>query len=533
MRVGVTVVREQRQPQKVSKRRKVWTWLGAGLAVAAIALAIAFQIMIDRAEPILKNRVVKTLSSHFASRVDLDSLQVSIWHGLNVTGKGLRIFPRPDVMAAGAKAPLIAIEEFDFHAPIAGIFIKPMHIGAVHVRGLDVEIPPKEMRGKHSSLPRHFGKDDLEVDSIVCEDSRLVIGTTKPDKDPLLFKLQHIELHDVGPADPWDYDAILTNAVPRGNIHAVGTFGPWNTESPGDSNVTGKFIFDQADMNTIHGLGGMLHSNGRFSGQLDRIDIHGTADVDGFSLDTANHPLPLKTEYDATVDGTSGDTYLHSVKAQLASSHFSCAGAIVNEKGKGHSIDLDVDVPAGQLRDFLQLSVKTDPPIMSGVVRTKTRLHIPAGKESVSRKLTMSGGFTVRKIHFTNPTIQDKVDMMSLRASGDPKEANPGAPDVRSRMTGRFEMRNGKIRFSRLNYELPGATVKLAGIYTLDGKQLDFTGEVRTKAEISEMMKSKWKRILLKPIDLFFHKDGAGAQIPVKISGTGSKPHFGLRIGGK
>ena len=42
----------------------------------------------------------------------------------------------------------------------------------------------------------------------------------------------------------------------------------------------------------------------------------------------------------------------------------------------------------------------------------------------------MTGSFTLQGIHFTNPSVQDKVDMMSLRAQGDPKEAKPGARDV-------------------------------------------------------------------------------------------------------
>jgi hypothetical protein len=91
------------------------------------------------------------------------------------------------------------------------------------------------------------------------------------------------------------------------------------------------------------------------------------------------------------------------VAARLAGSEFSCRGAIINVKGKGHTIDLDIDVPAGRIQDFLQLSVKTEPAVISGMVETKTKLHIRPGKESVSNKLSMQGGFTLQHIHFTNP----------------------------------------------------------------------------------------------------------------------------------
>ena len=73
----------------------------------------------------------------------------------------------------------------------------------------------------------------------------------------------------------------------------------------------------------------------------------------------------------------------------------------------------------------------------------------------------------------------------------------------------------------------------LAGEYTLDGERFEFAGDVRTKAKISQMVASRWKSILLKPVDPFFKKDGAGAVIPVKISGTKSAPKFGLDLGRK
>jgi hypothetical protein len=120
--------------------------------------------------------------------------------------------------------------------------------------------------------------------------------------------------------------------------------------------------------------------------------------------------------------------------------------------------------------------------------------------------------------------------MLSLRAEGEPKQAKPGAEDVYSQMVGQFAMENGKLSFSKLNYTLPGATVALTGEYTLNGERFEFEGKLRTNAKVSQMVASKWKSILLKPVDPFFKKNGAGAEIPVKISGTRSAPKFGLDL---
>jgi hypothetical protein len=44
-------------------------------------------------------------------------------------------------------------------------------------------------------------------------------------------------------------------------------------------------------------------------------------------------------------------------------------------------------------------------------------------------------------------------------------------------------------------------------------------------------MTTGFKSILLKPVDPLFSKNGAGTELPVKITGTKSEPHFGLDFG--
>jgi AsmA-like C-terminal region len=508
----------------------IWTWVAVAAIVALIVVGVVAEVMVHRAGPILKARVVETLSARFDSRVELDDFDVSVLRGLEARGHGLKIYPTAAVVAAGADKPMIEIDDFSFHTRLMGLFAKPMHVSVVHVTGLHINIPPKEMRQAAKGAPRKDVKIKIVVDEIICNDSQLVIGTLKPGKDPKDFELRQIELHNVGPDDPWQYVATLTNAIPKGDIHATGTFGPWVNEDPGASLVTGHYTFDHADLNPIKGIGGILSSVGDFNGELDKIEVSGTTDTPDFSLDTASHRMHLKTTFRATVDGTSGDTYLHSVDAVLGQTQFATSGAVINVKGKGHIIDLDVTVPDGRIQDFLQLAVKTEPVVMTGRIGMKTKLHIRPGAESVSKKISMKGGFTLRTIHFSNPEVQDKVDMLSLRAQGDPKDAKPGAEDVDSQMKGEFTMDRGELNFSDLNYVLPGAQVNLAGIYSLDGNTFDFHGKVRTDAKLSKMVGSKWKSLMLKPVDPFFKKNGAGAEIPIKVTGTKGAPKFGLEL---
>ena len=48
-------------------------------------------------------------------------------------------------------------------------------------------------------------------------------------------------------------------------------------------------------------------------------------------------------------------------------------------------------------------------------------------------------------------------------------------------------------------------------------------------AKVSQMT-TGFKSFLLKAADPFFRKQGAGAVIPIKITGTRDKPSFGLEL---
>jgi len=86
---------------------------------------------------------------------------------------------------------------------------------------------------------------------------------------------------------------------------------------------------------------------------------------------------------------------------------------------------------------------------------------------------------------------------------------------------------DGLLSFSFLHFLIPGTHVDMTGDYSLDGREFNFHGKARLDAKLSQMT-TGWKSILLKPVDPFFSKDGSGTEVPVKITGTQSEPHFGL-----
>jgi hypothetical protein len=516
-------------------RAKLWKWIGLVALVLFAGAAVAAQLLIDRAQPILRTRVIDALSNRFGGRVELASFQVSVLHGIEVSGNGLKIFGKtdPNPSEPGVQA-LIVVKEFRFHTSLRSLFRSPMHVETVYVNGLELNIPPKENRQEITKMGSRTPKMTIYVDQFVCVDAKLLINTLKPGKAPLEFAIADLKMKDVGPGQPFQFSAALVNPKPVGNIQSSGLFGPWQQDSPRDTPVQGDYSFNHADLSTIKGIGGMLSSTGQYSGTLSNIVVHGTTETPDFRIASSGHPVPLHTEFHAVVDGTSGDTYLQPVNATFLQTSFTANGSVVRVSSpKGHDIELDVVIDHARIEDLLKLGVHTDPPIMSGPVAMKTRLSLGPGDASVADKLKLAGTFRVLDAHFANQNVQGKLDSLSLRSQGKVKESREHAGEnVPVDLRGVFTLKDGLLSFSTLHFLVPGTHVDMTGDYSLNGQTFDFHGTVRLDATVSQMT-TGWKSILLKPVDPFFSKDGAGTEVPIRITGTQSEPHFGLDFGHK
>ena len=518
----------------ISRHRpsRKWLWFLAILLLFLIAVAICVRIAFVRAEPILRTRVIETLSARFKSRVELQELHVWILNGLHVGGKGLEIYGAsdPNPWKPGVQ-PLLKVQEFHFQTALRNLFREPMKLDTVFVSGLIVNIPPKKDRQEIGGLRRHGQKMSIAVAHFLFADTKLIINAERPGKAPLEFDISDLQMTDVGPGQPLHFDATLVNPKPVGDIHSTGRFGPLNESAPRDSAIEGDYSFTNADLSTIRGIGGILTSAGRYDGTLGRIEVAGETDIPDFRLAVSGHHVPLHTDFHAIVDGTDGDTYLQPVRASFLRTSFIANGKIVRLKEThGHYIDLRVDMNRGSIEDLLKLGVRTEPPIMTGPIRLKTKLDILPGERDLSDRLQLAGTFHVANGHFSNDKVQDRLDNLSLRGLGKPKLVGKEDVNVATDLQGNFLLQNGVLSFSLLHFQIPGTHADMTGKYSLDGATFDFHGLLKMDAKLSQMT-TGWKSLLLKPVDPFFRKDGAGAEIPFKISGTRSEPHFGLDFG--
>src|SRR3984893_15129578 len=128
-------------------------WIAGILLVLVAAAGICVRIVIVRSQPILRTRVIETLSARFKSRVELAELHVWVANGIHVDGKGLKIYGAtdPNPWEPGVQ-PLLEIGEFRFQTALRSLFREPMHVDTIYVSGLSMNIPPKNERQQMTNM---------------------------------------------------------------------------------------------------------------------------------------------------------------------------------------------------------------------------------------------------------------------------------------------------------------------------------------------------------------------------------------------
>ncbi len=512
-------------------RRRLWLWVLLGvLAGLGVGIAILFSTVVPVSSDILRHRIVASLSWRLDSDVTLGDLHVRVFPRLRAEGSDLAIrrHGREDV------PPLISIKSFSVEADLLGLARK--HVAHVQIVGLDIEIPPSrdDSEGKGQRAQGSTRKDSsleggVVIDTLDSSDARLVIIPRRKDKDPKVWAIHRLQMHDVGIDQAMPFEATLTNGVPPGEIDTTGSFGPWQRDDPGETPLNGTFTFAGADLRVFHGISGTLSSQGSFDGSLARIDVNGETDTPDFTIRVGNHPFPLHVKYHALVDGTNGDTRLERIDGWFLSSYLHAKGAVLDApKGKrGRTVTLDVTMDRSRIEDIMTMAVKTPKPPMAGALKLTTTFVLPPGENDVSDRLRLDGRFAIDRARFTNIDVQGKIDELSHRGRG--QKADRRTDGVVSNFQGRFTLADGRIALPDVTFAVPGARVELAGQYGLKLGTLDFKGRLLLDAKVSQTQ-TGIRSLLLKAVDPLFNRKGGGSAIPIRIGGTWNVPDFGLDV---
>jgi hypothetical protein len=486
------------------------------IVVAVIVLCLA-ALLGSRYWPFAEKPILQDLAEASDSTVTTRSFHQTYFPFPGAVIDGLVFRHGPDQFT------LFTIDKLTIRGSYPGMLAR--HVPRITAEGGHVYIPPFG-----SDVVFHSQHSKTVVEEIVANGTVVEIASRDPEKKPLRFDVHEALLSDVRWNSPFGYRLKFHNPEPPGEIATSGKFGGWATGHPGDTPISGEYIFDHADLGVYRGIAGTLTSKGKFGGVLQHIDIAGATDTPDFEVRSGGHPVKLTTQFDAYVDATRGDTFLKRVDTHFGRTQVIAAGSVAgSEERKGKVGLIDLNVRQGRIEDILGLFVKKPRSPMSGAVAIKAKAEIPGGSEPFLDRVKLQGTFGIDDGSFTKPETQKNVNELSAGARGENKD---DPETVLTDLKGRVVLEGGVANFSDLSFGIPGAAARMHGTYNIVNHKIDLHGTLQVDTKISKTS-SGMKALLLKAVDPFFKKKKKGEIVPVHIAGKYEHPQFGLDLAGQ
>ena len=501
-----------------------------GLVVGAALLA--------RHWPFSRERVIADLQDDFHGTVRFTRFHTTV-------------FPHPGCVAEGATLvrpggpagtpPFASAQKLIIRAHYLDFLLRPGYIAHIDVQGLQIHIPP---RGTLAATPRDQSPSTMRVGEVVANDAVLEIA--RKTAKPLRYEIHALTLNSVSRKDGFSYDASFLNALPPGEIQSRGHFGPWNSDDPGQTPVSGTYKFEHAYLGVFQGIDGVLNSHDNFQGTLSKMETRGSVEIPDFKLRRAARSSPIESRFDSFVNGLNGDVHLEHVETVIVKTNVLARGSIEEQPGPARKVtSLDLNVSQGRIQDVLRLFIKEPRSPIVGAISFRAHVTIPPEGRPFEQEVVLAGDFGIDDSHFTKPETQKKMNNLSERAEGKKtdekaKDEKKGDEDadaddlerVVSDLRGHVVLKNGVATLTDVSFRVPGAVAYMHGTFNLVNEKIDFHGVLQTQAEFSKVGGGGIKSVLLKPFDAIFKKKPKGAEIPVKMTGTYSHPETGLEITG-
>lgn len=486
------------------------------LSIAGILLAVRW--------PFTRSRVLESIRESWPGTVQADRVHSTYLPrpGCVIEGLVLSIPPRH------AGEPIqIVMRKARIQARYLDLILRPGHLARLVVEGLRLDFPANDSETSSQNSDAGSRPPTVSFGEIDTKDAVLIVERSH-EKPPLTFEIHSLVLHSVRSDAPMSYESALSNPEPPGEVHVRGQLGPWQSRELKDFPISGSYMFEKANLGVFRGISGQLSSTGTFDGTLGQMAAQGTIEVPEFQVTRSHHSVALSATYHAAIDATRGDTNLKQVDASFFRTAVHAAGTISSTPGnRGKTTSLNLSVRQGRIQDLLDLFMNSQRPPMEGMADLQTHVVIPPGEEPFLKKLAMEGTFAIGDAILTNPERQDEVDSLSKRASGNKNKQE--SVRVAARIEGNLVLKNEAAQFTALSFQIPGAKIDLTGRYELRNEQVDFHGDAKTQAVLSEQT-TGLKAALLKPLDSLFKKKQAGADVRVGMTGTFDDPHFGIEL---
>ncbi len=505
-------------PVSAARARKTILHQGAAFCVAclglvAFVLAIAF---VNLHWPYRYRNVEPLLQKVFASQIKIERYHRTY-------------FPHPGFVAEGItlrrnSAPNLPPVGTVTHLRVEGRWMDLLllrdRVHLVSADGLHVIIPPAGSAANKEDFPAGSSSDFTGPPTVVeqLDLQNATLDLLRIGGGRYTFPIRRLLIGNLHQGETISYSLDMQNAQPSGRIQAHGSFGPLLAGKLEATPVTGDFTLTGVNLSEIHGLHGTFSAAGHFQGRLDEIEGSAQSSTPDFSVATGRRTL-VEAALSCAVNGLNGDITLHAVDVHTGSSVIHAEGNIA---GSPKVTGVDLFVEKGRVEDLLRPFLTSETPVTGPVLLHGHANLAGATGASFFERLTMNGAFTVPGERFTDTATERNLTAFSQRAQGMKTADDSGAqPVVLPNVAATVSVRDGTATMSPLMVRMPGAAVRLKGAFDLQNQNVRLTGDVRMQSDVSHVT-TGFKAILLKPLAPFFKKDGAGAVVPIAITGT---PH--------
>ncbi|HEX4769896.1 MAG TPA: AsmA-like C-terminal region-containing protein [Bryobacteraceae bacterium] len=457
-------------------------------------------------------------------RVSASEVEVAHFHKL--------FFPKPGYIAEDVKfkrptaphdRPLATIAKITCLDNWLALLTFTHTIDRMNLEGVQVYIP------SHVPPPIHKHPNETiktTVTELIANGAVLDIAPRQTGGQTLRFEFPQLIVKNVQRNKALRFTSEVNIPTPPGRLNVSGAVGPFRAGQIGETNLSGDFHLHHADLGMYKVIAGIVSADGSFQGALAHVRLSGRAQIPNFEVTSSRHSLGISVEYRTLVNGTNGDVAIQSAQAHFMDTTLFAHGEIAGQHGKTVSLELNAD--RARVQDLLRLFVTADRPPFAGPINLSAKVVLPPEHRPFIRRVQLDGNFTVKDGEFTNPGTQDNVDKLSSKARGN-ASSGPPLQHITEDLGGKVDVRNGIANISAAQFTVPGASATGGGTYDLSAHVINLRGKLAMQASLSKAVKGI-KSVFLIPLDPLFKKNGHGAVLPVKITGTYEHPRFGVSL---
>jgi hypothetical protein len=439
--------------------------------------------------------------------------------------------------------PIITIRKLTIESTFSGLLSKPGRIRTIIADGLHIHVPHggaslHSESSSGSNQTKSSDSDQTIIEELRADDAVLELATGETGENNLVFQIHHAQFHNIGNGNAVPFQVSLHLPTPPGEVESSGAIGPWRDENgkARSTAISGKYVLNRADLGVFKALGGIVSSRGEFSGTLERLKVAGMADTPDFEVKESGHKFHLNAQFRGFLDMKNGDLVLPVLEARLGNTNLIAHGSV---SGRPKTVSLDVTHGQGQIQDLILLFSDAKASPVLGPVVFDTRIVLPSEQRPFKERVRLTGNFSINSTRFTSSNTQKDVDQLSERAEGkkdkekdhDHDDDKEGFERVMTDLKGEVVLKDGVATFSPVSFAVPGANADMKGTYSLLTKRVDLRGKMRMLATVSQATTGA-KSVFLKILDPFYKKKkkGAGAEVPIKMTGTYGHTHFSVGL---